>query len=235
VLKLENVIVKYEGVPALKGISFFAGKQETVAIIGPNGAGKSTTLRTISGLSLPASGKITFQGETISRLSPHEIVRRGVVHVPEGRRIFPYMTTFENLKMGTFLRKKVDEIAEDYDTVFSHFPVLKARLKQYGGTLSGGEQQMLAIGRALMAKPKILLLDEPFMGLSPVMRIEIFKILRDIVGKLKISIILVEQNAQLSLKLADRGYVLEMGNIVLEGTVEELRNNDEVRKAYLGI
>jgi len=234
-LELKNVRVDYDGVVALKGISISVKEGEMVTLIGSNGAGKSSTLRAISGLKTPSSGEIWFEGKRIDGLPAHKIVGLGIAHVPEGRRIFPYMSIFENLKMGAFLRKDREGINKDYQTVYSHFPILKERSGQAGNTLSGGEQQMLAIGRALMANPKLLLMDEPSLGLSPIMCQEIAKIISNIRQKLGVSVLLVEQNAHLALELADRGYVMETGNIVLEGTPKELRDNDEVRRAYLGI
>jgi len=234
-LELRDVTVHYEGVTALKGISLNVEEGETVALIGSNGAGKSTTLRAISGLKVPGSGEVWFDGKRIDGLSPDRIVGLGIAHVPEGRRIFPFMTTFENLKMGTFLRRDRQEIRGDYELVYSHFPRLQERSRQFGETLSGGEQQMLAIGRALMAHPKLLLLDEPSLGLSPLMVQEIKKVVSEIRQRLGVSIILVEQNARMALKLADRGYVLVTGRIAVEGTAKELVGNDEVRRAYLGM
>lgn len=234
-LELRDVTLHYEGVSALKGIFLHVDKQEMVALVGSNGAGKSSTLRAISGLTSPTSGEIWFDGRIINGLAPHEIVKRGIVHVPEGRRVFPYMSCFENLKMGAYLRKGNEEIEKDYQIVYSHFPVLRLRRRQNAGTLSGGEQQMLAIGRALMANPRLLLLDEPSLGLSPIMCREISKILSEISVKLRISVILVEQNVRMALRLADRGYVLEMGKIALHGAAEELVHNEEVKRAYLGL
>lgn len=234
-LELKNVAVHYGKVAALKGISINVEEGEIVTLIGSNGAGKSSTLRTMSGLKAPSSGEIWFDGRRIDGLRPHEIVGLGIAHVPEGRRIFPYMSTFENLKMGAFLRKNREEINKDYQIVYTHFPILKERSRQSGNTLSGGEQQMLAVGRGLMAHPKLLLLDEPSLGLSPIMCQEIAKIIREIHQQMGVAILLVEQNARLALKLANRGYVLATGSISVQGTAQELMNNDEVRKAYLGI
>ena len=234
-LELRDVTVRYGGVTALKGISMVVDKGETVALIGSNGAGKSSALRAISGLTAPSSGEILLEGKRIDGLSPDKIVGLGIAHVPEGRRIFPFMTTFENLKMGTFLRKDRKEIRRDYDIVYSHFPILHKRSRQSGETLSGGEQQMLAIGRAIMAHPKILLLDEPSLGLSPIMAQEIKKVISEIRQKMEVTIILVEQNARMALKLADRGYVLARGDITMQGSGREMIENDEVRRAYLGM
>jgi len=204
-----------------------------VTLIGSNGAGKTTTLRAISGLKHPASGEIWFEDQRIDRLAPEKINKLGIAQVPEGRRVFPQMTVVENLLMGAFLREDKDGINRDLEEVFKHFPVLKERQKQYAGTLSGGEQQMLAMGRGLMSNPRLLLLDEPSLGLSPILVMEIAKIIRDIhqAGK---TIILVEQNARLALSLAQKGYVLETGNIVLQGNAKDLRENEDVKKAYLG-
>ena len=234
-LELKDITVHYNRVAAVQTISVTVGKGEIVTLIGSNGAGKSTTLRTISGLKRPSSGEIWLEDERIDELPAHKIVSLGIAQVPEGRRIFPHMSTFENLKMGAFLRINREEIDRDYQMVYSHFPVLKERSSQAGSTLSGGEQQMLAIARALMAHPKLLLLDEPSLGLSPIMCQEIAKIILGIREKVGVSILLVEQNARLALRLADRGYVLVTGKIALQGTAQELRNNDEVKRAYLGM
>lgn len=234
-LELRDVTIHYEGVTALKGISIDVREGETVALIGSNGAGKSSTLRAISGLKAPGSGEILFEGKRIDGLPPHKIVGLGIAHVPEGRRIFPYMSASENLKMGRFLGKDREQIKRDYEMVYSHFPILHERSRQFGETLSGGEQQMLAIGRALMAHPKLLLLDEPSLGLSPLMVQEIKKVITEIRQRTGVSIILVEQNARMALKLADRGYVLVTGKITIQGAAQELMDNDEVRKAYLGM
>ncbi len=232
-LEIKNIVVHYGRLEALKDISLEVEKGNIVTIIGSNGAGKSTTLRTISGLNHPTSGEIWFQGQRIDRLSPPKIVKEGIAQIPEGRRLFPQMTVIENLYMGAFLRKDKGEIKRGLEGVFTYFPILKERQKQYAGTLSGGEQQMLAMGRALMSHPSLLLLDEPSLGLAPFMVMEIAKIIGDI-HKEGVTIILVEQNARLALRLADKGYVLETGRIALEGTGDELLNNDAVKKAYLG-
>lgn len=234
-LELKDVTVHYGKVAALKSIFVTIREGEIVTLIGSNGAGKSSTLKTISGLKQPSSGEIWFEGKRIDGLPAHKIVSLGIAQVPEGRRIFPYMSTFENLKMGAFLRKSREEIDEAYQMVYSHFPVLKERCNQSGSTLSGGEQQMLAIARALMAHPKLLLLDEPSLGLSPIMCQEITKTILEIREELGVSILLVEQNARLALRLADRGYVLVTGEITLQDTAQELKNNDEVKRAYLGM
>jgi branched-chain amino acid transport system ATP-binding protein len=231
-LELDDVHVYYGTIQAVKGISLTVEQGEIVTLIGGNGAGKTTTLKTISGVRRPAPGSVTFNGERIDRLAPHEIVTRGVSQAPEGRRIFPRMSVKENLEMGAYARRG-GGLAEDFDRVFSLFPVLKERLTQAGGTLSGGEQQMLAIGRALMARPKLLLLDEPSMGLAPMFVERIFSIIREINGQ-GTPILLVEQNAQMALQTAHRGYVLESGEIVLNDVASALLGNDRVRKAYLG-
>ncbi|MCS7087953.1 MAG: ABC transporter ATP-binding protein [Thermoflexales bacterium] len=232
-LELKNVHTYYGNIHALKGISFSVEKGEIVTLIGANGAGKSTTLRTISGLLTPRQGEIWFEGQRIDRLPPHEIVARGVLQSPEGRRIFPRLTVRENLEMGAYQRKDKAGILQDMERVFALFPRLKERLNQKGGTLSGGEQQMLAIGRALMGRPRVLLLDEPSMGLAPVLVEQIFDIIREI-NQQGTTILLVEQNARLALSIAHRGYVLETGRIVLTGTGQELANNPQVKAAYLG-
>jgi branched-chain amino acid transport system ATP-binding protein len=234
-LELKEVSLSYHGVNALKGISIDVKQGEAVALIGSNGAGKSSTLRAVSGLQRLNSGEIWFQGQRIDGLPPHKIVGLGIAQVPEDRRIFPYMSTFENLKMGAYLRKNKEQIQSDYEMVYRHFPRLRERTRQMGETLSGGEQQMLAIGRALMAGPKLLLLDEPSLGLSPVMCQEISRVIHEIRQRLDVSIVLVEQNARMALKLADRAYVLVTGRIVLAGAANDLMNNEEVKKAYLGM
>jgi branched-chain amino acid transport system ATP-binding protein len=230
-LELDDVHVYYGNIEAVKGISLTVGEGEIVTLIGGNGAGKTTTLKTISGVRRPSPGTITFAGERIDRLPPHAIVARGVCQAPEGRRIFPRMSVRENLEMGAYARR--GELASDFERVFTLFPVLKERLRQPGGTLSGGEQQMLAIGRALMSRPKLLLLDEPSMGLAPKFVERIFEIIREINGQ-GTPILLVEQNAQMALQTAHRGYVLESGEIVLQDVASALLGNDRVRKAYLG-
>lgn len=234
ILELKNLIVHYEKVRALKGISLAMEEKSIVTLIGANGAGKSTTLKTISGLKQPTSGEIWFSGQQINSLSPHAIVSLGIAQVPEGRRVFPQMSVFENLIMGAYLRKDRGGIFRDLDRVYAHFPILKERGTQAGGSLSGGEQQMLAMGRALMASPKLLLLDEPSLGLSPMLVKEIGKIIVNINRQEGVSIVLVEQNARMALKLSNQGYVLETGKIVLFGPSVDLMNNDHVRRAYLG-
>ena len=230
ILKVDNINVYYGAIHAIKGVSFHVDRGEVVTLIGANGAGKSTTLQTISGLLRSRTGSVEFLGENISRLPPHKIVERGLAQVPEGRRIFLQMTVQENLEMGAYTRSGVDAGLEK---VFAQFPRLKERRKQIAGTLSGGEQQMLAMGRALMSKPKLLMLDEPSMGLAPILVEQIFEIIQKL-HDAGTTILLVEQNAQMALSVADRAYVMETGNITLSGTGRELAESDQVRKAYLG-
>ncbi len=232
-LDLENVHVYYGNIHALKGISIRVEEGEVVAMLGANGAGKTTTLRTISGLLRPREGSVRLRGEPIDTMPPHVIVYKGVGHSPEGRRIFARLTVEENLKMGAYARADPQGIHEDMDRVFTLFPRLKERIAQVAGTLSGGEQQMLAIGRALMARPRILLLDEPSMGLAPVLVEQIFETVKSINAQ-GTTILLVEQNAYMALTIANRGYVLQTGEITLSGTAAELQANEEVRRAYLG-
>ncbi len=232
-LELENVHVYYGNIHALKGISIQVEEGEIVAMLGANGAGKTTTLRTISGLLRPREGSVRLRGESIDTMPPHVIVYKGIGHAPEGRRIFGRLTVDENLRMGAYARNDQQGIAEDLDRVFRLFPRLKERISQVAGTLSGGEQQMLAIGRALMARPRVLLLDEPSMGLAPVLVEQIFDTIREINGQ-GTTILLVEQNAYMALTIARRGYVLQTGEIALSGRAEELQANEEVRRAYLG-
>ena len=233
-LEVKDITVHYFKVPAIRNISITVDDGKIVALIGSNGAGKTTTLRAISGLKHPSTGEIHFKGQRIDKLPPHKINALGIAMVPEGRRVFPQMTVLENLLMGAFLRKEKDAIQKDlYELVFRHFPRLKERTTQAAGTLSGGEQQMLAMGRALMSAPKLLLLDEPSLGLSPIMCGEIGKIIINIHTEGR-TVILVEQNARLALGLAQYAYVIETGDIALSGPTEELRNNDNVKKAYLG-
>jgi len=233
-LALNNVHTYYGNIHALQGISLEVNTGEIVTLIGANGAGKSTTLRTISGLLTPREGEVTLNGQRLNGVPAHLIVERGVCHVPEGRRIFSRMTVRENLEMGAFSRKDKQAIDGDMERIFTLFPRLHERLNQKGGTLSGGEQQMLAIGRALMARPSILLLDEPSMGLAPILVETIFQTVVDI-NKQGVTVLLVEQNAVMALQIAHRGYVLETGNIVLADSAESLRQNSTVQKAYLGI
>ncbi len=232
-LQVDNLNVYYGAIHALQGISFQVEKGEIVTLIGANGAGKSTTLKSICGILRPREGSVRFRDQEITRLPAHKIVPLGISQVPEGRRIFAPLTVRENLEMGAFTRSDPKEIAESMERVFASFPRLKERLNQAGGTLSGGEQQMLAMGRGLMSRPELLLLDEPSMGLSPILVEEIFRIIEEI-NRQGTSILLVEQNAHMALSVANRGYVLETGRIVLEGSAAELRENSQVRAAYLG-
>ena len=232
-LEVKNLNVYYGAIHALQGISFNVEEGEIVTLIGANGAGKSTTLKTVSGLLRPRSGSVVLRGENLTNTPAQEIVRRGVIHVPEGRKIFAPLTVEENLEMGAFTRSDPSEIKASMERVFKSFPRLKERLNQYGGTLSGGEQQMLAIGRGLMAQPKLLLLDEPSMGLAPILVEEIFSIIKEINAQ-GVAILLVEQNALMALSVANRGYVLETGRIVLEGSGQDLLHNPQVMQAYLG-
>jgi branched-chain amino acid transport system ATP-binding protein len=230
-LKLEKVHTCYDAIEALKGVDIWVGEGEIVSLIGSNGAGKSTCLMTISGILRPSSGKILLSGSDIEGLAPHEIVKQGISQVPEGRRIFPRLTVIENLEMGAFLGR--GNFSGLLENVYKLFPILKERSGQYGGTLSGGEQQMLAIGRALMSNPRILLLDEPSLGLAPIMVSKIFKTVQEI-NREGVTVLLVEQNAMAALKLSHRGYVLENGSITLQGSSAELLDNEKVRRAYLG-
>jgi len=232
-LELDNVKTYYGNIRALKGISIEVNEGEIVCLIGGNGAGKSTTLMTISGILTPQEGNIIYQGQSIISVRPDNIVQMGICQVPEGRMIFPMLTVMENLDLGAYLRRDKAGIKEDINQIYGLFPVLRERSKQAGGTLSGGEQQMLAIGRALMAHPKLLLLDEPSLGLAPILVDAIFKIIRQI-NKQGTTILLVEQNAQLALQYSHRGYVLETGEIALTDTSAELLKNEQVKKAYLG-
>ncbi|MGD8256870.1 MAG: ABC transporter ATP-binding protein [Desulfobacterales bacterium] len=232
-LKLDNVKTYYGNIRALKGISLEVDEGEIVCLIGGNGAGKSTTLMTISGILTPDEGDVIYQGQSIVSVRPDNIVQLGICQVPEGRMIFPVLTVMENLDLGAYLRKDRNGIKEDLDRVFALFPVLRERSKQHGGTLSGGEQQMLAIGRALMARPKLLLLDEPSLGLAPILVDSIFDIIRQINNQ-GTTILLVEQNAQLALQFSNRGYVIETGEIALSDASAELLKNEQVKKAYLG-
>ncbi len=232
-LKVKNLSVHYGMIQAIKDISFEVNEGEIVTLIGANGAGKSTILRTISGLVKPSSGEIEYLGKPIHNIATRKIVEQGIAQVPEGRHVFKGLTVQENLDLGSFTRKDKQNLAGDLEAVFERFPILRERKNQDAATLSGGEQQMLAMGRALMTKPKLLLLDEPSMGLAPIFIKEIFHIIQDI-QKQGTTILLIEQNANVALKIANRGYVLETGNIVLTGTGEELLASDEVQKAYLG-
>ncbi|MBU2028049.1 MAG: ABC transporter ATP-binding protein [Proteobacteria bacterium] len=234
-LELRNVETFYGNIMALKGISLSVSEGEIITLIGANGAGKSTTLMTICGLIPARRGDILFMGRSIGRMEPHEIVALGISQVPEGRRIFPLLTVTENLDMGAFLRKDKADIARDMEYIFSLFPILKERRHQQGGTLSGGEQQMLAISRALMARPRLLLLDEPSLGLAPILVQQIFQMIGKINEESRTTILLVEQNANMALKIAHRGYVMENGRITLEGAAASLLDNEDVKRAYLGL
>lgn len=232
-LEVKDLEVYYGMIKAIKGISFEVNKGEVIALIGANGAGKTTTLHTITGLIGAAHGSVIFDGVDITKVPAHKIVSMGMAHVPEGRRVFANLTVMQNLKMGAYTRKDKEEIANNLDMVFTRFPRLKERQNQLSGTLSGGEQQMLAMGRALMSNPKIILMDEPSMGLSPIFVNEIFDIIQSVKAD-GTTVLLVEQNAKKALSIADRAYVLETGNIVLTGPANELLNNDDIKKAYLG-
>ena len=233
VLELKDVHTYYGAIHALKGVSLRVGANEIVTLIGANGAGKSTTLRSINGLNHPRQGTISFQGDDITNASPHSIVKNGIAQSPEGRRLFPRMTVTENLEMGAFQRTDRENFKEDMDRVFEFFPRLFERRTQKAGTMSGGEQQMCAMGRALMARPKLLLLDEPSMGLAPIFVEKIFEIVIEI-NQQGTPVLLVEQNALMALDIASRGYVLETGRVALEGPAAELKVNEQVRKTYLG-
>jgi branched-chain amino acid transport system ATP-binding protein len=233
-LEVKDLRVRYGTVEAVKGISFQVPAGAIVSLIGANGAGKTTSLRALTGLVRPSGGDVRFENTSLIGVPPHDIVRLGIAHVPEGRRLFPKMTVLENLRMGAYLRASNAHAAESLAMIYEHFPILKQRGGQRAGSLSGGEQQMLAIARALMTRPKLLLLDEPSMGLSPIMTLEIGKIIRQI-NALDVSIVLVEQNAMLALTLARYGYVLETGLVVMQGQADELLRDEGVRKAYLGI
>jgi branched-chain amino acid transport system ATP-binding protein len=232
-LKIKDLNVYYGAIHALKGISLEVNEGEIVTLIGSNGAGKSTTIKTISGLIAPHSGSVEFLGKQIGGMPAHQINALGIIQIPEGRRVFPEMTVGENLLIGAFLRKDAKGIKEDMDKVYDRFPRMKEREKQVAATLSGGEQQMLAVGRALMARPKLLLLDEPSMGLAPILVDEVFEIVQEI-NRQGTTILLVEQNAKMALSVANRGYVLQTGEIALSGTACDLLNTEEVRKVYLG-
>ena len=234
-LKLTNIHTYYGNIHALKGIDIEVAEGEVISLIGANGAGKSTTLMTTSGIVPAKKGTIEFNGEDITYLSPDDIVKKGICQVPEGRRIFPYLTVAENLDMGAFLRNDKDRIKQDLEYVYELFPILANRRNQAGGTLSGGEQQMLAISRALMSRPKVLLLDEPSLGLAPIVVKQIFSIIEKINQESRTTIFIVEQNANLALKAAHRGYVMETGRITMTDTGKNLLANEDVKKAYLGI
>ncbi len=232
-LTINNLEVYYGVIQAIKGVSFEVNEGEVIALIGANGAGKTTILHTITGLISPKAGSIEFEGHDLTKIPAHNIVSLGMAHVPEGRRIFQELSVFENLKLGAYTRKDKNEISETLEKVYQRFPRLKERKNQIAGTLSGGEQQMLAMGRALMSHPKIILMDEPSMGLSPLFVSEIFDIIKEISDN-GTTVLLVEQNAKKALSIANRAYVLETGKIVLEGDADEMMNNDSVKKAYLG-
>ena len=232
-LEVKDLEVYYGVIQAIKGISFEVNKGEVIALIGANGAGKTTTLHTITGLLSPKKGHVLFEGKDITKVPAHKIVSMGMAHVPEGRRVFAELSVYENLKMGAYTRNDKNEIEESLANVYKRFPRLEERKNQMAGTLSGGEQQMLAMGRALMSKPKIILMDEPSMGLSPILVNEIFDIIRA-VSESGTTVLLVEQNAKKALAIADRAYVLETGKIVLEGNAKDLLEDDSIKKAYLG-
>ena len=232
-LEVKDLEVYYGVIRAIKGISFEVNKGEVIALIGANGAGKTTTLHTVTGLLSPKKGHVIFEGKDITKVPAHKIVSMGMAHVPEGRRVFAELSVYENLKMGAYTRKDKNEIEESLANVYKRFPRLEERKNQMAGTLSGGEQQMLAMGRALMSKPKIILMDEPSMGLSPILVNEIFDIIRA-VSESGTTVLLVEQNAKKALAIADRAYVLETGKIVLEGNAKDLLEDDSIKKAYLG-
>ena len=232
-LEVKDLEVYYGVIQAIKGISFHVDKGEVIALISANGAGKTTTLHTVTGLLSPKKGKVIFQGKDITKVPAHKIVSMGMAHVPEGRRVFAELSVYENLKMGAYTRTDKAEIEESLKSVYKRFPRLEERKNQMAGTLSGGEQQMLAMGRALMSKPSIILMDEPSMGLSPILVNEIFDIIRS-VSESGTTVLLVEQNAKKALSIADRAYVLETGNITLEGNAKDLLEDDSIKKAYLG-
>lgn len=232
-LEIKDIEVYYGMIQAIKGISFEVNQGEVIALIGANGAGKTTILHTITGLLSPKSGSVFFEGKDITKVPAHKIVSLGMAHVPEGRRVFAELTVYENLKMGAYTRKDKNEMEQTLQMVYERFPRLKERKNQLAGTLSGGEQQMLAMGRALMSHPKIIVMDEPSMGLSPILVNQIFEIIEE-VSKSGTTVLLVEQNAKKALAIADRAYVLETGKIVLEGDAKKLMNDDSIKKAYLG-
>ena len=232
-LEIRDLQVYYGMIQAIKGISLDVNQGEVIALIGANGAGKTTTLHTITGLLKPKAGSILFDGVDITRIAPHKIVSMGMAHVPEGRRVFSELTVLQNLRLGAYTRNDKNEIEESLAGVYKRFPRLEERKNQIAGTLSGGEQQMLAMGRALMSKPKIILMDEPSMGLSPILVNEIFQIIQDVSAD-GVTVLLVEQNAKKALSIADRAYVLETGTISLEGNAQDLLNDDSIKKAYLG-
>ena len=232
-LSVNNLQVHYGMIQAIKEVSFEVNQGEVIALIGANGAGKTTILHTVSGLLQPTRGCVVFEGQDITKIPAHKIVSLGMAHVPEGRRVFAQLTVLENLKLGAYTRRDKNEMEETLQMIYKRFPRLEERKNQIAGTLSGGEQQMLAMGRALMSHPKIILMDEPSMGLSPIFVEEVFKIIRDISAE-GVTVLLVEQNAKKALNIADRAYVLETGNIILEGDAKKLMNDESVKKAYLG-
>ena len=232
-LSVNNLQVHYGMIQAIKDVSFEVNEGEVIALIGANGAGKTTILHTVSGLLQPTQGSVVFEGQDITKVPAHKIVSLGMAHVPEGRRVFAQLTVLENLKLGAYTRKDKNEMEETLQMIYKRFPRLEERKNQIAGTLSGGEQQMLAMGRALMSHPKIILMDEPSMGLSPIFVEEVFKIIRDISAE-GVTVLLVEQNAKKALNIADRAYVLETGNIILQGDAKKLMNDESVKKAYLG-
>lgn len=232
-LKIENLNIKYGAIHAVKGIDLEVKQGEIVTLIGANGAGKTSILKALSGLVKASEGTITYEGKILNKMSAQDIMKLGISHVPEGRRIFAGMSVLENLELGAYQRKDKEGIKNDLESVYQRFPILKDRSKQNAATLSGGEQQMLAMGRALMSKPKLLLLDEPSMGLAPILVREIFSIIEDI-KKQGVTVLLVEQNARMALSVADRAYVLETGNVVMSGTGKELAESEDIQKAYLG-
>ncbi len=232
-LEVKDLEVYYGMIQAIKGLSFEVNEGEVIALIGANGAGKTTILHTITGLLSPKKGSVIFEGKDITKIPAHKIVSLGMAHVPEGRRVFAELSVYQNLKMGAYTRKDKDEIEKTLETVYKRFPRLKERQNQLAGTLSGGEQQMLAMGRALMSKPRIILMDEPSMGLSPILVNEIFDIIQSVSAS-GTTVLLVEQNAKKALSIADRAYVLETGKIVMSGDADELMNDDSIKKAYLG-
>ena len=232
-LSVNNLQVHYGMIQAIKDVSFEVNEGEVIALIGTNGAGKTTILHTVSGLLQPTKGSVIFEGQDITKIPAHKIVSLGMAHVPEGRRVFAQLTVLENLKLGAYTRKDKNEMEETLKMIYKRFPRLEERKNQIAGTLSGGEQQMLAMGRALMSHPKIILMDEPSMGLSPIFVEEVFKIIRDISAE-GVTVLLVEQNAKKALNIADRAYVLETGNIILQGDAKKLMNDESVKKAYLG-
>ena len=234
ILKVSNIETYYGPIMAIRGVSFDVPKGGIVTILGANGAGKTTVLKTVSGVMDPQKGNVVFEGREIQRMDPDKVMRLGISHVPEGREVFPFLSVRENLRMGAYTRRDADGVAQDLETVFGYFPVLRERADQRAGSLSGGEQQMLAISRALMARPRLMLLDEPSFGLAPLIVQEIFRIMRRINDEAKVSMLLVEQNAALALELADHAYVLETGRVVMSGKSSAVKSDEAIRKSYLG-